>query len=66
MPPDTEDGTRIGVVMPASRHASTPSRTSAALPNSVTSASHRSPAIFAISSPLPSASAFSTAAISAS
>ena len=40
--PVAEDGTRIGVETPASRHAATPSRTAAAGPNSVASASQRS------------------------
>src|SRR6266404_4596428 len=41
-PPRVEDGTRMTVRTPIARHASTPSRTSLALPNSVTSVSHRS------------------------
>ncbi len=41
-PPRVEDGTRMTVRTPVARHASTPSRTSLALPNSVTSVSHRS------------------------
>jgi len=48
-PPRVEDGTRMTVLTPVARHASTPSRTSLALPNSVTSASQRSD-IVAISS----------------
>src|SRR6267142_5495977 len=41
-PPRVEDGTRMTVRTPVARHASTPSRTSLALPNSVTSVSQRS------------------------
>jgi hypothetical protein len=40
--PAAEEGTRIGVDTPASNYASTPSRTSATVPNSETSASQRS------------------------
>ena len=48
-PPRVDDGTRMTVFTPVARHASTPSRTSLALPNSVTSLSQRSD-IVAISS----------------
>jgi MFS family permease len=48
-PPRAEEGTRMTVFTPVARHASTPSRTCLALPNSVTSLSQRSD-IVAISS----------------
>jgi acyl carrier protein len=62
--PAAEDGTRIGVCTPAARQAATPSRTFAAGPNSVLSASHLSEKYFATSSRRPSATAVSIASIS--
>ena len=62
--PAAEDGTMIGVCTPASRQAATPSRTFAAGPNSVLSASHLSVRYFGTSSRRPSAIAFSMASIS--
>lgn len=62
--PAAEDGTRIGVCTPAARQAATPSRTFAAGPNSVLSASHLSERYFATSSRRPSATAVSIASIS--
>jgi len=40
--PEAEDGTRIGVETPASRHAAIPSRTCYAVPKRVASASQQS------------------------
>ena len=62
--PAAEEGTRIGVCTPAARQAATPSRTFAAGPNSVLSASHLSERYFATSSRRPSATAVSIASIS--
>src|SRR5690242_6005617 len=62
--PVADEGTRISVCTPAARHAATPSRTFAAGPNSVLSASHLSEKDLGTSSPRPSASAFSIAVIS--
>jgi acyl carrier protein len=62
--PAAEDGTRIGVCTPAARQAATPSRTFAAGPNNVLSASHLSERHFATSSRRPSATAVSIASIS--
>ena len=45
--PAADSGTNIGVLMPAARHASTPSRTFVAEPNNVMSASQRSGSIWA-------------------
>src|SRR4029453_9608006 len=62
--PCADDGTRMGVVTPAARQASTPSRTSFAVPKSVTSASQRSLISRVRSSLRPAATAFSMAIIS--
>jgi acyl carrier protein len=62
--PAAEDGTRIGVCTPAACQAATPSRTFAAGPNSVLSASHLSERYFATSSRRHSATAVSIASIS--
>ena len=59
-----EVGTTIGVCTPAARQAATPSRTLAAGPNSVLSASHLSVRYFGTSSRRPSRIAVSMASIS--